>query len=72
MQLLNKKGFLLIDSLITVFVTSLVCVMCYALYQSLIKYDDGYIKYQEDSNERLEHIYHNLWHCEECEIDESD
>ena len=72
MQPSSKKGFLLIDSLITVFVTSLLCVMCYAMYQNIVNYDEGYMEYQERSNSNLEYIYNNLFYCEECEIDESD
>ena len=72
MQRLNNKGFLLTDSLITVLITSLVCVTCYCLYQSMVNYDKGYMEYQEKSNANLEYIYGNLWICEECEIDESD
>ena len=72
MQLSNKKGFLLVDSLITVFVTSVVCIMCYMIFNSIVNYDDGYIEYQNRSNENLEYIYNNLYYCEECEIDESD
>ena len=72
MQLSSKKGFLLLDSLITVFVTSVVCVMCYMIFSSIVNYDEGYIEYQKRSNSNLEYIYNNLFYCEECEIDESD
>ena len=72
MHLLSNKGFLLVDSLITVFITSLLCVMCYSIYQSIVAYDDGYRTYQEESNENLEYIYNSLWQCQECIIDESD
>lgn len=72
MQLLSKKGFLLIDSLISVFVTSLLCICCYAIYQSMVNYNDGYVEYQNKSNTRLEHIYTDLYNCEVCQIDESD
>lgn len=72
MQQLNKKGFLLLDSLITVFVTSLVCIACYSIFHSIVKYEEGYIDYQNRSNINLEKIFINMWECEECQIDESD
>lgn len=72
MQQLNKKGFLLLDSLITVFVTSLVCIACYSIFHSIVKYEEGYIDYQNRSNINLENIFINMWECEECQIDESD
>lgn len=69
---INKKGFLLIDSLITVFVTSLVCVACYSIFQAIENYEEGYIEYQNRSNENLEYVYSNMWQCEACILDESD
>lgn len=72
MQQLNKKGFLLLDSLITVFVTSLVCIACYSIFHSIVKYEEGYIDYQNRSNINLENTFINMWECEECQIDESD
>lgn len=72
MQRLNNKGFLLADSLITVLITSIVCVTCYSIYQSMVNYEEGYMKYQEESNEKLIYIYGSLPECEECQIDEPD
>lgn len=72
MQLKNKKGFLLLDSLITVFITSLLCIMCYSIYAIMINYDDGYINYQQRSNDNLVNIFNEIYSCEACEIDESD
>lgn len=64
----NNKGFLLVDSLISVFVTSLVCVACYSTYHLIVKYQDGYEDYQTLSDEHLLDIYNNLYECEPCEI----
>ena len=72
MRLKSKKGFLLVDALITVFITSLLCVTCYSTYDLIVNYEDGYISYQEDSNEKLESIYNSLFICEECKVNESD
>lgn len=72
MQRQNKKAFLLIDSLISVFVTCILCVTCFAIYNSIFKYEQGYIEYQSKSNENLEYIYNNLYECEACVLDEPD
>lgn len=72
MQLSNNKGFLLVDSLICVFVTSMVCATCYAVFFNITNYEKGYIDYQERSNENIENIYDQLHNCEVCEINESD
>ncbi len=71
MQLWNKKGFLLLDSLLVVFITSLVCVTCYSIYHLIVKYEDGYIEYQTRTNYEYENIYKSLYECEACEIDDS-
>lgn len=68
----TKKGFLLLDSLITVFVTSVVCVGCYSIYKSIVNYEESYIEYQEESNDRLVNVFNSLYECEPCIIDESD
>lgn len=72
MLVLNKKGFLLIDSLITVFVTSLVCAACFSIFNLIDNYEKGYLEYQERSNENLEYIFNNMWECEGCIVNESD
>ena len=72
MQHKNRKGFLLVDALITVFVTSLVCIMCYAIYRSMLNYENGYDEYQIKINDDLLDIYQNVYECEACIIDESD
>ncbi len=70
---MNKKGFLLIDSLITVFIVTIVCFLCYSMYHVILNYKQGYINFQENSNINLEKIYSNSYECEVCEIiDESD
>lgn len=72
MLLKSKKGFLLIDSLITVFVTSLVSITCYAIYQSIYNYEIGYREYQNISNDEILNIYQSMYQCEACVVDESD
>ena len=68
-----NKGFLLIDSLITVLVCSLVCILCYSIYKINNNYIEGYKEYQDKSNERLTYYLSDLNWCETCEVlDESD
>ena len=71
-MLRSNKGFLLLDALICVFVTASMCSLCFAIYKSIMNYDDGYLINQERSNSRYESIYNNLDYCEVCQIDESD
>lgn len=68
-----SKGFLLIDSLITIFICAIVSALCYSIYMLNDKYVQGYKEYQDKSNERMHDILANLNECETCEvIDESD
>lgn len=68
----SNKGFLLLDALICVFVTASMCSLCFAIYKSIVNYDDGYYENAEKSNIRYESIYNGLNYCEACVIDESD
>lgn len=69
---MNKKGYLLIDSLIVVFITSILCFMCYQIYLSISNYETGYQEYQKNSNDYYRELYNNLSNCEACIIDEFD
>lgn len=71
MRHLNKKGFVLLDSLICVLITSILCLTCYSLFISINNYDDGYKEYIQQSNENLQETYNSIGECEACTIDES-
>lgn len=71
MQHRSKKGFLLVDAMISVFITSVVCSLCYLTYNAIANYDEGYFRYQEKSNYSLEKIFNNTYECEACILDES-
>lgn len=68
----SKKGFLLIDSLISVFITSLLCILCYSSFKAILNYDEGYINFQKISNDNLIDVYDSLYKCKVCQIDEPD
>ena len=68
----SNKGFILIDSLMTVFIVSCICILCFSIYKSIENYIEGYLRYTEESNIRYEEIYNNLPECEVCEIYEYD
>ena len=67
-----NKGFLLIDSLLSVFIVSLICTLCFSIYKVIDSYAKGYERYQETSNESYERILRQLYECEACTADESD
>lgn len=69
---MSRKGFLLIDSIINVFIVSLMCSLVLGIYEAISTYEDGYHSYLENSNQRLIEIYGMLGSCEACLIDESD
>ena len=67
---MNKKGFLLVDSLITIFIVSVMALLCIAIFESIDNYKKGYQDYKEETNERLNNLYNSLGVCERCVIEE--
>lgn len=67
---MNKKGFLLVDSLITIFIVSTMALLCIAIFESINNYKEGYQNYKEETNERLNNLYNSLGACERCIIEE--
>lgn len=65
-----NKGFLLLDSLVVVFVVSSMCVLCLCLFNLIEAYSDGYCNYQESSNNKLEIILNDTFISEGCYTDE--
>lgn len=69
---MNKKGFLLLDSLINVLVVSSLCLLCFSVYKSVCYYKDGYESYLNESNEQYDLLFSNLKECEKCKIIKED
>lgn len=69
---LSNKGFFLVDSLLCVFIISVICILCFSIYNMIDAYDRGYEEYVERSNIRYEEILSKMNGCEGCQIDESD
>ena len=67
---MNKKGFLLVDSLITIFIVSAMSILCITIFKSINNYKEGYQSYKEETNERLNNLYNSLGVCERCVIQE--
>ena len=72
MQHCNKKGFILLDSLVTVLITCTICLLCYSIFRAIEIYDAGVINYRLQSNEEIENIYNHIPDCEACILDELD
>ena len=69
---LSDRGFLLIDSLLAVFIVLCMCALCMTMYQVILRYEDGYEAYQERTNNSLTLLFQSLPYCEACTNDESD
>ena len=68
----TSKGFLLLDSLINVFIVSCLVTLCYTTYNLMVKYEQGYRQYESNETDRYERIFNELDECEVCEVDEPD
>lgn len=66
----SNKGFLLLDSLIAVFIVTSMSILSFGVYSSLVNYEDGYLLYKEEFNEQLIDTYDLLGVCEKCVIQE--
>lgn len=67
---MNKKGFLLLDSLVSVVIVATLCLLCASTYQNVSNYYDGYHTYKNRMKEEYENIYSMLGVCEKCIIEE--
>ena len=68
----TDDGYILLDSLLSIFLVITMCCLCLSIYKSIDDYERGYLNYQQNSNERLQDILYSTYYCEACEIDESD
>lgn len=69
---MNKNGFLLIDSLITVCLVVILSALCLNIYEAVNNYKEGYDNYQIEIADQYETIYSKLGECERCIISEED
>ena len=67
-----SRGFILIDSLLSVFIVACICMLCFSIYQAIDKYSQGYELYRKTATEMYERILNGLPECEACRIDEPD
>lgn len=68
----SDKGFFLIDALLSVFIVSCICIMCFTIFNIVYRYEAGYSDYQERSNREYEQIFNSLSDCEGCTENEYD
>ena len=69
---MNNKGFLLVDSLVSIFIVSNICLLCMSIFEVIDKYEEGYLEYIDKSNIRLETIMSQTFYCEGCYIDDNE
>ena len=67
-----SRGFLLIDSLLSVFIVASICMLCFSIFQVIGKYAEGYEQYRMTTNQTYERILNGLPECRECRADDSD
>ena len=66
---MNKKGFLLVDSLISVLIVSSTAIMSFGVFRNVKNYYEGYDNYQKEVAENYESIFSELTKCEKCVIE---
>ena len=68
----SDNGFFLLDALLSVFIVSALCILCFTIFNLMSGYDEGYQLYRERSDSHYEEIFASLAECEECEVIEPD
>lgn len=69
---MNKKAFLLVDSLVCLIITVCISSICFFTYNQLGKHEEIYKNYYEDLNEKYKGFYNTLSECEKCQIEQED
>lgn len=67
---MNKKGFLLVDSLICIIIVSLLSCLCMYTYTQINNFNDGYKLYYENNTDKYKDLYKGLGECVKCQIEE--
>ena len=70
--LMNKKAFLLTDSLVCLLITICISSLCVYTFLQIDNYHESYKLYYENINEEYANIYYSIPECEKCEIEEVD
>ncbi|MBR2788407.1 MAG: hypothetical protein IKD94_04520 [Erysipelotrichaceae bacterium] len=68
----SNSGFFLIDALLSVFICSCICILCFSIYNIIDRYVQGLKEYQTRTNLDYEIIFSSLGGCEGCSSDEPD
>lgn len=69
---MNKRGFLLLDALLNVFIVSIIVSLCLYVYEAINYAQSGFNDYLTNENDSYEQIFNSLSECEACLINESD
>ncbi|MDO4197737.1 MAG: hypothetical protein Q4D13_01945 [Erysipelotrichaceae bacterium] len=69
---MNKKGFLLLDSLLCVFIGVNMCLLCFSIYRIINSDIDVNRRYNERENDFYYELFNSFEYCERCVINEPD
>lgn len=69
---MNKKAFLLVDSLVCLIITVSIATICFFTYKQLDKYDNTYKIYYEENSEKYKDLYKIIPECIKCQIEQAD
>ncbi len=65
---MNRKAFILWDSLFIPVLTIFIVSMCLSLFNALKNYNEGYDEYLRKSNEKFEALFQGIQSCEKKDI----
>lgn len=69
---MNKKAFLLVDSLACLLIVVGITSICFFTYNQVEKHDEVYKMYYEKTSEKYKDFYRSLPECVKCVIETED
>ena len=67
---MNKKGFILLDAVLSLFIVTFITTVTINVYQNYKGQKDSYDTYQSEIADRYLEIYEELGECEKCVIED--
>lgn len=68
---MNKKAFLLVDSLVCLIVVTSLAFLCFATFNQISKHEEVNEYYYEETTSKYETIFKSMSECIKCEIEEN-
>ena len=63
---MNKKGFMLLDALLSLVIVTLLCLLCFSIYRVIDNNEEVLDEYYLRNNEKYDALFGSLGDCIPC------